>query len=196
MKMNEEKLKLSTEKPNLIAAFTSKTKGIGFQNDLPWKRALSTDLRWLNYLTTTADHTVALIMGRNTFESIGRPLPKRVNIVVSSKKIDGVINVSSIEEALSYTKEQGLIPVFFGGNKIFDEGLKMNCKVFFTIVDENQDIKCDTFFPEFDIKLTNITEEVFIKLQEKYKLNCLLENGKLKEGGFEFNFYCGENKIN
>lgn len=191
----ESKLHLSEKIPNLIAAFTSKTRGIGYNNDLPWKRSLSMDLKWLNYLTTYKPNKVALIMGKNTFVSIRKPLSKRVNIVVSSQTFNDVVNVKSVDEALNYASQNNLIPVFFGGSRIFEEALRKPCKVFFTVIQENDKIESDAFFPEYNILLDNITYEVNEILTKTNKdVNWMHENGEVRENGYNFSFYVGINE--
>ena len=100
-------------KVNGIVA-VSENGAIGIDNTLPW--SLPNDLKM--FRKTTKGCTV--IMGRKTFESIGRPLPKRHNIVISSKLFEGVQTVLSPEEALSNALYNGAQEVFvIGGAQIY-----------------------------------------------------------------------------
>src|SRR3954464_13773251 len=90
---------------NILVAY-DKNYGIGAHNDLLWQRDLPADLRRFKELTTDN----AVIMGRKTYESIGRPLPNRQNIVISrtTDAIDGVTVVDSLQaayDAVEFGKE-------------------------------------------------------------------------------------------
>lgn len=93
-------------------------------------------------------------MGRNTFESIGKPLPNRVNIVLSKSdfKNDGVVVRASIEEAMAYCKRWNQQDIFIiGGDSIYQQTLEMATKIYLTRVAtiiENG----DAFFPNLDEK--------------------------------------------
>ena len=95
-------------------------------------------------------------MGRKTFESIGRPLPNRKNIVVSSsmKEQDGIKIFNNLNDAIAfskkYNKENDLDEIILiGGAKVFAEGLKQTTKLVISWVDANS-IKGDVYFPEFN----------------------------------------------
>ena len=77
-------------KKNIIVAYDD-NNAIGKDNKMPWH--ISEDLRY--FKNVTSGHPV--IMGRNTYESIGKPLPNRTNIVLSHKYIDGVITVDTFQ---------------------------------------------------------------------------------------------------
>lgn len=96
-----------------------------------------------------------IIMGRKTFESIGRPLPGRLNIVVShsisfnqKKKFPGVLFFSSLDAAVSYAKEQDKEEIFiFGGGQIYQQALPLTHRLYLTVVKGNYE--ADTFFPDY-----------------------------------------------
>ena len=123
---------------------------IGVNNDLPWK--LQDDLEhFKNYSLNKP-----IIMGRKTFESIGRPLPNRKNIVVSSsmKEQDGIKVLNNLNDAIAFSKkynEENDIDeiILIGGAKVFAEGLKQTTKLVISWVDANS-IKGDVYFPEFN----------------------------------------------
>lgn len=123
---------------------------IGVNNDLPWK--LQDDLEhFKNYSLNKP-----IIMGRKTFESIGRPLPNRKNIVVSSlmKEQDDIKVFNNLNDAIAFSKkynEENDIDeiILIGGAKVFAEGLKQTTKLVISWVDANS-IKGDVYFPEFN----------------------------------------------
>jgi len=132
---------------SLIVAF-DKSYGIGLKNSIPWK--LPHDMSNFKKLTTNN----IIIMGKKTWDSLHiKPLPNRVNIVLTSSKInhdsDNVHFVNSFEEALNTTSYYNTNKEIFviGGSKVYEEALKHeNCQILYlSILD--QDYKCDTFFP-------------------------------------------------
>ncbi len=122
---------------------------IGKQNKLPWH--LKSDLQYFKKLTT--NHCI--IMGRNTFESIGKPLPNRVNIVLSTNKNyqqSGVVVRNTIEEAIAYCQQWQQQQVFIiGGAQIYAAAMPIVNKVFLTRV-ETEVQNGDAFFPAMDEK--------------------------------------------
>ncbi|BAX79714.1 dihydrofolate reductase [Labilibaculum antarcticum] len=129
-----------------IIVAVSRNLVIGKDNQLIWK--LSADLKRFKALTT--GHTV--IMGRKTFDSIGKPLPNRTSIVVTRQKdyeIEGCIVVNSLEEAFEKAADQEEVFVI-GGGAIYEEALAKANKVYYTKVHKN--FEGDTFFPVLDLK--------------------------------------------
>jgi dihydrofolate reductase len=131
---------------NLIVAHDAQ-RGIGIDNTLPWR--LPEDLAHFKRLTS--GHPV--IMGRKTFDSIGRPLPNRRNIVVTRNAAwlhDGVEAADSLGAALALARAYaGDGPVFvIGGAQIFAEALPLADVLEITVID--QTFNCDTFFPALD----------------------------------------------
>ena len=150
----------------LICAI-SKNNVIGNENKLPWN--LSEDLKRFKKLTSNN----LVVMGRKTFDSIGRPLPNRKNIVLSNNlnlEIDGVEVFNSPDEVISLYKE---IPekkdmYIIGGTFVYKLFLEYCDYLYITYVDKN--FEGDAFFPKIDWKAWNLTRE-----EEKYD-----ENEKLK----------------
>lgn len=115
---------------------------IGANNQLIWH--ISEDLKRFKALTT-GHH---IIMGRKTFESIGRPLPKRTNIIVSRNKnfaAEGCIVVASLEEALTVSASDSEVFII-GGGELYRQTLPLAHKLYLTRVHKSFD--GDTFFPE------------------------------------------------
>ena len=127
---------------------------IGRDNALLWH--ISEDLKF--FRRTTSGHPV--IMGRKTFESIGRPLPKRTNIVVSrgSEAPEGTLLASSLEEAFRLAEDatQGVAEVpqparcfVIGGGQIYAQALELADRLIVTHVHTTIE-NADTFFPDID----------------------------------------------
>jgi dihydrofolate reductase len=118
-------------------------RGIGIDNKLPWH--LPEDLA--HFKRVTLGHPI--IMGRKTFESIGRPLPGRRNIVVTRSREwrhDGVETAGSLEEAVALVGNGSASIV--GGAQIFAEAMRVADRLIVTHIDKV--CRCDTFFPEID----------------------------------------------
>lgn len=121
-----------------------RNRGIGFRGKLPWR--LPADLKF--FKQTTTGHTV--LMGRKTYESIGKPLPNRINVVLTrdpswNANAEGVHTVHSVEEALSRFGGGELYVI--GGSEIFTALLPRADKLIVTHI--NHEFETDTIFPEF-----------------------------------------------
>jgi len=130
-------------KISLIVAM-DKNNGIGRDNKLLWH--LSDDLK--NFKRITMNKPI--IMGRKTYESIGRPLPKRENIVISrdkNLKIEGVNVYNSIDHALESCKNFEEV-VIIGGGKIYEQVIPRVDKMYITYVD--CELEADTHFPNYN----------------------------------------------
>jgi len=136
-----------------IIVAMSKNRVIGNNNELIWK--LSSDLKRFKELTTNNP----VIMGRKTYESIGRPLPNRRNIVITRNteySVEGCEIVSSLEEALLLTNNDCFI---IGGGEIYKQSLEVADKIYLTLV--NKEFEGDTTFPELDDKWAKISRKDF-----------------------------------
>jgi dihydrofolate reductase len=125
----------------------SRNRVIGRDNALPWHAP--EDLKRFKRLTTGRP----VIMGRKTYASIGRPLPKRLNIVITRDRAfhaDGVVNAYTIEEALRLAEESmlGDEAMVIGGAQIFALVLPMTQTIHLTEIE--LDVEGDTFFPTLD----------------------------------------------
>ncbi|WUR15863.1 dihydrofolate reductase [[Empedobacter] haloabium] len=130
-----------------IIVAVDRNGGIGIHNQLPWH--LPEDLAHFKRLTT--GHPI--IMGRKTFESIGRPLPNRRSIVVTRNpewRHDGVEAVGSLADAVALVAQvNNEAPAFIiGGAQVFAEALAVADRLIVTHIDQAFD--CDTFFPPID----------------------------------------------
>jgi len=124
----------------IVAASTNNV--IGVQGDLPWR--LSDDLKHFKAITMGKP----IVMGRKTWESIGRPLPGRQNIVISRQAgfvADGCDVVASIDEAIATAGDADEIMVI-GGSQVYELALPLAQRIYLTRV--HADVEGDAFFPE------------------------------------------------
>lgn len=133
-------------KISMIAAIASGNRALGKDNDLIYK--IPQDLKRFREITT--GHSI--IMGRKTYEAIGRVLPDRTNIIVTRGKRKGergIIVTNSLEEAIQEAKKSpGAEEIFIiGGGQIFQEALPKTDKLYLTIVEGNPE--ADTYFPDY-----------------------------------------------
>jgi len=130
---------------SLIAAL-SRNKVIGRDNRLPWK--LPADMQHFRHLTLGKP----VLMGRRTFESIGKALPERSNIVVSRNtawQAPGCLTVHSLDEGIKQARGQRELMII-GGAAIFAAALPRADRMYLTIIHE--DFPGDTRFVEFDAR--------------------------------------------
>lgn len=127
-------------KPLALIVGLARNRGIGLEGKLPWH--VPEDLK--RFKALTMGH--AIIMGRKTHESIGKPLPGRRNIVVTrgQARFPGCDTVGSLEQALELTAQDEL-PFIIGGAQLYAEALPKVTHLFLTQLD--RDVEADTFFP-------------------------------------------------
>lgn len=128
---------------SLIVA-TAKNGVIGINNTLPWH--LPEDLKRFRALTT-GHH---IIMGRKTYESLGRLLPNRTTVIVTRNtdyKVDGALITHSLEAAILLCKDD-TEPFLIGGAELYKVGLKLATKLYITEV--QAEYTGDAFLPEID----------------------------------------------
>lgn len=135
---------------NLIVCM-DKNRGIGKDNAMPWH--LPNELKY--FKKTTTGHVV--VMGRKTYESIGRPLSNRVNVAISNtmENTDEVPVYSDIEHFINTVRDvekdiKGINTFVIGGASIYEQFLPYADRLYITVI--NAEFDCDTFFPDFDIK--------------------------------------------
>ena len=123
---------------------------IGINNSLPWN--LKTDLAHFKNYTSNK----IIVMGRKTYESIGRPLPNRINLIVSNtiKEINGAELFKSTEDAINKARELCINKnleeiIIIGGGYLFRDTLSITNKLVLTKVDCN--IEGDIFYPEIEL---------------------------------------------
>ena len=127
---------------SLIAALAA-DRVIGMENAMPWH--LPADLAWFKRNTLNKP----VIMGRKTFESIGRPLPGRLNIVMSSQPgaHDGVTWVSSVDAAIAAAGDVEEVMVM-GGGHVYGQFLARADRLYLTHIDA--EVEGDTHFPDYE----------------------------------------------
>ncbi len=142
-----------------IIVAIGKNRVIGRDGKIPWH--ISEDLKRFKRLTT--GHTV--LMGRKTWESLGKPLSDRRNVVLTSKPIPSVECYSSIETALEALKNQEKVFVI-GGAQIYAELLDKADELYLTFVDE--DVVGDAYFPMYEELLRTRFAEVSREERDGY----------------------------
>ena len=129
----------------ILIAAVDKNLAIGKDGKIPWE--IKEDLKFFREKT----EDTAIIMGRATYDSIGRPLPKRKNIVMTRtfKKREGIIEVNSSKDALKHAKSYSEKIYIIGGEYIYKEFLPLATKLLITEIDIEV-VSPDAFFPEWD----------------------------------------------
>ncbi|KAI5138172.1 uncharacterized protein NESG_01429 [Nematocida ausubeli] len=156
--------------PIVLAAYSEGNGVIGREGRLPWP-SIQVDFKFMKYLTTK--YPSGLIMGRLTYESIGKPLPKRTSIVITSHDNENihdpnysVLFCKSLESAISICRSLSLQPIIFGGAAVYKEALeRYKCKLYLTEI--YKIFQGDAFFPLHCIdhrSLVNITPDVLKEL--------------------------------
>jgi len=151
---------------SLIVA-ASENRVIGKNNELPWH--LPNDLKFFKKNTLGKP----IIMGRKTFESIGKPLPGRLNIVLSRTQEEpkGTQLFSGLEDALDYLKKQSIEEVcIIGGGQIFEKSMSLADVIYFTKI-ETIIPDGEVFFPEIDTNIWKLDWEEPHVADEKHAFN-------------------------
>ena len=144
---------------------------IGSDNQLIWH--LSDDLK--NFKKITSGHFI--VMGRKTYESIGRPLPDRTNIILSRKRqyeVNGCIVFHSLDEALTYAEEKGENEVFIiGGEAVYNAAYQLANKLYLTRVHASPE--GDAFFKQIRLEDWKLISKVSIPKNDRndYKYEIL-----------------------
>ena len=148
-----------------IIAAIANNNALGKDNDLIWH--LPADLK--RFKKVTSGHHI--LMGRNTFESIGKPLPNRTTVIITRNleyKSAGCLVVDSIEKALDVAKNDAQIYII-GGAQIYKQTIASNLVDQLDITQVHHSFEADVFFPEIDPKIwIEISRENF-KADEKNK---------------------------
>jgi dihydrofolate reductase len=148
---------------SIIAALTTNNV-IGRDNGLPWRQ--STDLKRLKNLTM-GHH---MIMGRKTWDTLGKPLPGRTNVVITRRddfQAEGAIVVKSVEEAIDLVEKSGDDEPFIGGgSEIFKLAMHRADRMYLTRI--HVELEGDTFFPDFDdVTEWHLTDSEHFEADEK-----------------------------
>ncbi|TDQ58028.1 dihydrofolate reductase [Mesocricetibacter intestinalis] len=149
---------------SLIVAMTE-NHVIGKDNKMPWH--LPADLAWFRRNTTGKP----VIMGRKTFESIGHPLPKRTNIVLSRHpyRHDNILWKESMASALEAVKNDEEI-MLIGGGELFQQYLPQADKLYLTLI--QTELEGDTFFPPINEEEWQTEFEEFRAADEQNPYDC------------------------
>lgn len=148
-----------------IVVAKSENNVIGYQNQLPWH--LPADLKHFKMLTS--GHPI--IMGRKTFESIGKPLPNRTNIIVTRDAHFSIANgyvCTSLHDAIKQASQEETEIFIIGGAEIYQQSLSLVNKIYLTIVHAH--IVGDTFFPTLDEYVWQETSREYFSADEKNNL--------------------------
>ena len=135
--------KSGTPRISVIAAL-AKNRAIGIDNRLPWR--LPEDLA--HFKALTLNHPI--LMGRKTFESLGRPLPGRTNIVITRNpgyRPEGCLVVDSIPAAVALCKDADEV-FFIGGAELYAQAIPLADRLYLTEVDI--EAEGDAWFPDYD----------------------------------------------
>lgn len=144
---------------SLIVAHDPK-RVIGKNNDLPWH--LPEDLAYFKKMTMGK----AMVMGRKTYESIGRPLPGRLSIVITRDPdytAEGVVVVNNLDDGIKKAKEYAPEAMIIGGAEIFNLVLDVADRLYITLI--HSEFEGDTFFPAYenDWELNSTSDEIISK---------------------------------
>ena len=149
-----------------IIVAASANNVIGAKGDLPWH--LSDDLKRFKAVTMGKP----IVMGRKTWESIGRALPGRQNIVITRRQsfvADGCDVVNSVDEALSAAGDVGEI-VVIGGSQVYELFLPAAQRLYLTRV--HADVEGDAFFPAIDEDEWQLVSEEMHAADERNEFDC------------------------
>lgn len=156
----------------IIIAAVAKNGVIGKNNKLPWD--IPEELQ--HFRSITAGSTV--LMGRKTFESVGRPLPNRKNIIItrSALSIPGVTVCASVEEGLEKAKAYNKDVFIIGGANIYEQTIPLADKLYISHI--KKEYEGDTYFPEFDRAEWEVE-----KKKEYSEFTFVVYGRKVREGG-------------
>lgn len=153
-----------------IIVAAAENNAIGIDNQLPWR--LSADLKYFKALTT--GH--AIVMGRKTFDSIGKALPNRANIVITRSKNfshDNIIVKHSIDEAIEYCNQFEQVFVI-GGDTIYKQMLEVTETIYLTRVHTSIS-NADAFFPIIDLDIWKLIKSEHHKKDDKNEFDYTFE---------------------
>lgn len=139
---------------SMIAAMAD-DRIIGKDNQMPWH--LPADFAWFKRCTLGKP----IVMGRKTYDSIGRPLPGRLNIVITRDtelQIEGVTVVQSVEQAIEVAGDVEELMII-GGGSIYQACLPMASRLYLTFI--KADVNGDTRFPQWDDSFKRVSQESY-----------------------------------
>ncbi len=133
---------------SMIVAYAKNEAGeqvIGKDNELPWK--IKQDMVWFREQTSGG----AIVMGRKTFESIGRVLPKRLNVIVTTDpnyKVEGAHVFTDLDAALSFASASGRETFIIGGQSLYEQCIDKIDRLYVTFIKDKK-YEGDAFFPKW-----------------------------------------------
>ena len=148
-----------------VIVAVAKNGVIGKNNQLPWR--LRADLQW--FKQCTMGHTI--VMGRKTFESIGKPLPGRENLVLTRQRhfdVAGCRTCTSLENALTSSSNEKVFVI--GGAEIYRQAMPRATWLYLTIV--KAEVDGDTWFPFVDLQDFDLTESQPVMADEHNQYDC------------------------
>lgn len=135
---------------SMIVAYAKNEKGelvIGKDNALPWN--IKEDMVWFREQTAGS----AIIMGRKTFESIGRVLPRRLNVIVTKDpdyRVEGAHVFTNLDEAILFSCDSGREVFIIGGESLYTQCLNRIDRLYVTFIKDKK-YEGDSFFPEWTL---------------------------------------------
>ena len=150
-----------------IIAAIAKNNALGLNNDLIWH--LPADLK--RFKKVTSGHHI--LMGRNTFESIGKPLPNRTTVIITRNESytkSGCLIANSLEEALEIAKEDEHIFII-GGAQVYKYAIENDLADALDITLVHQEFEADVFFPEIDETFWEVTKREDFLADDKNKFD-------------------------
>lgn len=150
-----------------IIAAIAQNSALGLNNDLIWH--LPADLKRFKKITT-GHH---ILMGRNTFESIGKPLPNRTTIIITRNENytkEGCLVANSLEEALKMAQEDEHIFII-GGAQIYKYAIENDLVDALDITQVHNEFEADVFFPEIDKSIWEVVVKEDFIADEKNKFD-------------------------
>tara|TARA_X000000950_G_C13695022_1_gene569723 strand:- start:285 stop:773 length:489 start_codon:yes stop_codon:yes gene_type:complete len=146
-----------------IIAAIAKNNALGKDNDLIWH--LPADLK--RFKNVTSGHPI--LMGRNTFESIGKPLPNRTTVIITRNKDyvkEGCLIANSVEEAIELVQDKPEIFII-GGAQVYNYAMKNNLVDALDITQVHHKFEADAFFPEIDADVWQLVKQEDFKADDK-----------------------------
>lgn len=144
----------STPPVSMIAAISSQKRALGNKNQLLWH--LPGDLQ--HFKSLTVGHPI--IMGSKTSASIGRALPGRTNIVLSTNpdcEAPGCTVVTTLEDAIAHARKENTEVFIIGGGQVYAAALPFATRLYLTLVDDEPE--ADTFFPDYSAFTKQVGEK-------------------------------------
>ncbi|BAN35677.1 dihydrofolate reductase [Sulfuricella denitrificans skB26] len=155
-----------------IIAAMARNRVIGIANTLPWR--LPEDLK--HFKALTLGHHI--LMGRKTYESLGRPLPGRTSVVITRSQdlqVPGCLVANSIAEAVAACNNDDEI-FFIGGENLYRQALDVADRIYLTEI--KADFSGDAWFPEFDTNLWREAERKACKSESGLECDFLIYDKK------------------